>query len=127
MCGKNMRPLASFSNWQKWHHDFAADPLGLGLPDYSGDLVSKIAGQPTLEEREARIAADRQKKAAMFTSETLRGPAAPEKSAMEIYDAAGVRDRRRRAALMGISQLRTPSGPGTASGGGYSGVGGGLY
>lgn len=53
--------------------------------------------------------------------------AAPEKSAMEIYDAAGVRDRRRRAALMGISQLRTPSGPGTASGGGYSGVGGGLY
>lgn len=127
MCGKNMRPLASFSNWQKWHHDFAADPLGLGLPDYSGDLVSKIAGQPTLDEREARIAADRQKKAAMFTAETLRGPAAPEKSAMEVYDAAGVRDRRRRAALMGISQLRTPSGPGTASGGGYSGVGGGLY
>lgn len=64
---------------------------------------------------------------AMFLAETMKGPAAPEKSAMEIYDAEGVRNRRRAAALMGINQLRTPSGPGTASGGAYSGVSGGLY
>lgn len=122
-----MRPLASFSNWQEWHRDFAADPLGLGLPDFSGNLVSKVAGEPTLDERQAEQEASRKRKAAMFLAETMKGPAAPEKSVMEIYDAEGVRNRRRRAALMGLSQLRTPSGPGTASGGSYSGVSGGLY
>lgn len=92
----------------------------------TSDLTNQAWGGKSLAEINAdQIAA--QERRAELVRETLRGPAAPEKSAMEIYDAAGVRDRRRRAALMGISQLRTPSGPGTASGGGYSGVGGGLY
>ena len=92
----------------------------------TSDLTNQAWGGKSLDEINADMDARAALKAELL-KETLKGPAAPEKSAMEIYDAAEVRNRRRRAALMGINQLRTPSGPGTASGGYGHGVGGATY
>lgn len=125
MCGSNMRPWESMENWQKWHKDFAADPFHLGLTDFSGDLVSSVAGSPTLDERHAqdrRAATERQ---AAFLKQQYE-PAAPEKSAMEIGMNEDVRNRRRRAVLLGVGQLENP-GPGGATGGGYGGASTPLY
>ena len=108
-----------------------SDPLelggNLGVKDYAGNAFAKLAGRETLDEiNEKKEQAEADRKAG-YLAATLRGPDAPEKSAIELYDANEVRNRRRRAALMGVSQLRTPSGPGTSSGGAAGGVGSAMY
>ena len=126
MCSKNMNPTGSMHNWTRWHHDFAADPLGLGLHDYSGDLVNKVSGSKTYDELQ-QAAADRAAKKQQAFLDMQYAPLAPEKSAMEIGDPAEIRNRRRQAVLLGVNQLKTSSGPGVASGGAdYSGLNGGL-
>lgn len=104
-----------YGDWTKIH-----DPLNV-----FGGVKPTVDSWFGVAQREAKREGDRIEGRLYWQS--LQKTEAPEKSAMEIYDAAEVRNRRRRAALLGIQQLRTPSGPGTATGGGYSGVGGGMY
>lgn len=104
-----------YGDWTKLH-----DPLNV-----FGGIKPTVDSWFGVAQREERRVKDRVEGQQYWLSQQT--VAAPEKSAMEIYDAEGVRNRRRAAALMGINQLRTPSGPGTASGGSYSGASGGTY
>lgn len=93
-----------------------------GLHALGGSTGMELSGINRRAESKAR-----HKQQNQLAWQKLQVVEAPEKTAMEVFDAEGVRDRRRKAALMGINQLRTPSGPGTASGGSYSGASGGTY
>ena len=112
MCGtgKGNNPFGGFRNWQEWHQKWAADPLGLGLTDYSGNLVSQIAGEKTLKERELE---DEQKKQEQRELALRPNPQAiaPEPTAMLINPAAELRNRRRKAIMAARSNL-IPYGPG---------------
>lgn len=88
-----------------------------------GGLIRDAHGVTRRDEKRAAAEVERQER---YLKQQY-DPLPPEKSLMQIDDAAEVRDRRRRAVLLGIDQLKTGSGHGVATGGNYSGASAGMY
>lgn len=113
MCGsgKGNDPFKSFKGWQEWHQKWAADPLGLGLTDYSGNLISKVVGSPTLDERYAREEAQAAKKQDILARRSAESQAqtqGPTPLASVVNPAAEIANRRRKAILDARRQPLTP-------------------
>lgn len=117
MCGKGKgnNPFGSFQGWQEWHSKWAADPLGLGLTDYSGNLISKVVGSPTLDERYAEKEALAAKKRDIILRRAAESQAAdpgPTKTASLVNPASEIANRRRKALLDARRSLTPQSGLG---------------
>lgn len=120
MCGsgKGNNPLGSIKGWQEWHKKWAADPLGIGLPDLSGNFIAKVGGQKNLDERyaaEKKSADKAQAKRAELAAFAQRQDALPTPGADFINPATEIANRRRKAILDARTSLSPQSGLGANS------------
>jgi hypothetical protein len=123
MCGKGKgnNPFGSTTEWLEWHKKWAADPLGLGLTDFSGNFGAKVLGTNNLEERYAEEDEKAAKRRARLVDradyaqlqDSLATPSASSVNpARPRNPAADIANRRRQALLSARVPLTPQSGLG---------------